>query len=489
MSSSNFKRVVKKLIKSNENLPFSEKKKLLKLLNESELPAVGPAGVAGPAGPAGVAGVAGPAGVAGVAGPAGPAGPTGPTGPAGSNGSNGSVKNAPSPMSDKDTPVDWMFAFKFNAKSFPSECTLPTVGIFGGTLEEYKSGHSQEYIFATSASESLKRGTGCLGATVNDPLGATFGQIYNNPGYFYVLWNDQFYGNPIANLSSPWGHSKGMLAWNDNGDGMVLQSSTPSWPASGSRDASRKNDGNTLGYINDDNIEVSQHFFALKLTKDDVINVLKTLYNASVGTNVSEPSIVKNGGPNDIQILVNTLGKKSTSTTLVEATLSTSNVKIISKPSDMHVPPWQMVSARLNGLDLRVASWWANPEIPSTSNGETPACWDRALGTPGAVEIATTGNWEGTSFGLEGGLGENYNHAKIGISTDPSKPFCIFGDMNQQGALSGNCSSSQNGRGGMFFVLENQKLFESLTSLLKGETAPDSATKSDDWTELGTIYK
>jgi hypothetical protein len=358
-----------------------------------------------------------------------------------------------------------MFAFKFNTKSFPPECTLPTVGIFGGTLQEYRSGHTQEYIFATSASPSLTRGSGCLGATDNDPLGATFGQIYNDPGCFYVVWNDQFYGNPVANFNSPWGHSKGIMAWNANGDGMVLQVSTPSWPGSGSSAEPRKKDGNTLGYINDDNLEVSQHFFALKLNKAEALN------NASVGTDVSEPSIVKNGGPNDIQALVNTLGKKSDSKKVVEATLS-SNIKLISKPSNMHVPPWQMVSARLNGLDLRVASWWANPKIDSTQKGETPPCWDDALGEPGAVEIATTGNWKGTSFGLEGGLGGDYNHAKIGISKEPSQPICIFGDMNQQGALENNCSSSQNGRGGMFFVMENQDLFESLTSLLAGKSAP-----------------
>ena len=476
-STSNLKRIIKNLIKSNEKLSSSEQKKLLKLLIDSELSVgpvgpVGPAGPAGPAGPVGPVGPVGPAGPAGPVGPAGPGGPDGPVGPGGPGGSNagsngGSVKNAPSPMSDKNTPVDWMFAFKFNTKKFPQKCTLPTVGIFGGKLEEYKSGHSQEYVFATSASPPLIRGTGCLGATDNDPLGATFGQIYNNPGYFYVLWNDQFYGNPIANKNSPWGHSKGMMAWNANGDGMVLQVSTPSWPGSGSSAEPRKKDGNTLGYINDDNLEVSQHFFALKLTKDDVINVLKALNNASVGTDVSEPSIVKNGGPNDIQELVNTLGKKSTSTKLLVTTLSTSNVKIISKPSDMQVPPWQMVSAQLGGLDLRVASWWANPKIDSTKGGDTPLCWDAALGVPpGAVEIATTGSWEGTSFGLEGGLGGDYNHAKIGISKDDSKPLCIFGDMNQQGALSKDCSSSQNGRGGMFFVLENKELFASLTSLL-----------------------
>lgn len=121
-----------------------------------------------------------------------------------------------------------------------------STGIFGGTVEAYTSGHSQQYVFAKSANPTLVKGTECLGGTLTDPLGATFGQIYNNPGYYYVLWNDQFYNNPIKNEDGPWGHSKGMLAWNDDGEGMVLQVSTPSWPASGSSATPRQNDGNTL---------------------------------------------------------------------------------------------------------------------------------------------------------------------------------------------------------------------------------------------------
>ena len=233
-----------------------------------------------------------------------------------------------------------------------------------------------------------------------------------------------------------------------------------------------------MGCINDDDIEVSQHFFSLKLTKDDVVIVLQALNNASIATNLSQPSIVNNGGPADIQALVNTLGKESTSTTVVQATLS-SGVQIISKPSAMAVPPWQMVSAQLKGLDLRVASWWASPNIYSSATGQVPDCWSSNLGTPGAIEIATTGSWNGTSFGLEGGEGQNFNHAKIGISKDPSQPLCIFGDMNQQGAMGPNyayqgqvCSSSQNGRGGTFYVLNNEALFTSLTNLLAGQSAP-----------------
>jgi hypothetical protein len=47
--------------------------------------------------------------------------------------------------------------------------------------------------------------------------------------------------------------------------------------------------------------------------------------------------------------------------------------------------------------------------------------------------------------------------------------------MNQQGAVSGNCSSSQNGRGGLFFVVENEALTTSVTALIDGNAAPTKA--------------
>jgi hypothetical protein len=399
---------------------------------------------------------------------------------------NHSKLPAPTPLAAPNEPVDWLFVFKFNAANFPG-CTddgkVPqpgTKGIFGGQVETYKSGHSQQYVFATSKNPALVKGDECCGATLKDPLGATFAQIYNQPGYYYVVWNDQFYNNPIESKGGPWGHAKGMLAWNDDGDGMVLQVSTPSWPASACKDHPRQNDGNTLGCINDDDIEVSQHFFALKLTKDDVCAVLKALNNASVVTSTSHPEIVNSGGPQEIQDLVKTLGKESKSTACTMETLS-GKVRIISKPSLMEGPPWQIVSAQLNSLPLRVASWWARPLIYSTTADTTLACWKPGWGKPGPVAIATTGMWNNVVLGLQGGEGTNFNHAKIGISTDSTQPLCIFGDMNQQGALGPGyaydkqtCASSQNGRGGTFYVLEDKTLFASLTALLKGDTAPES---------------
>ena len=383
----------------------------------------------------------------------------------------GRAAAAPSPLLSAGKPVDWWFVFKFNGKSFPGCGTgADRTCTFGGTVQPYKA-FSQQFAYASSARATLQQGSGCAGTTTTDPLGATFAQVYDGTSY-YVIWNDQFYNDPMATMASPWGHSKGMVAWNNAGEGFVLQVSTPSWPASGSKAAPRKTDGNTLGCVKDDDVEVSQHFFALKITKDDLAKVLKAIQNASVVTDPSSLQVVKNGGPADIQALVKALGKESASTTYTKDTLS-SGVQLISKPSKLHVPPWQLVSAALGGVPLRTATWWAAPKIPTTTASTKIACWDNKLGKPGAVEIATSGSWAGTTIGLEGGSGPEFNHAKIGVSTAGSRAYAIFGDMNQQGTLSGtNCGSSQDGRGGLFYVVENSTLSGSIRDLIKGDTAP-----------------
>ena len=382
--------------------------------------------------------------------------------------------SVPVPLLAKGHPVKWWFVFKLNAATFP-DCGDGTKGCpFGGTVKKYKD--SQQFLFASSETPTLKQGSGCVGDTDADPIGATFDQVYTG-SFNYLIWNDQFYDDPeikgcTKECGSPWGHSKGLLAWNDAGNGFVMQVSTPSWPASGSKSHPRKTDGDTLGCIKDDDVMVSQHFFALTLTKNDVTNVLTALGNSSVVTDPSNPQIVKNGGPQDIQKLVNALGKESPSKKFLTFNLS-NGVQLISKPSHLDVPPWQMVSAILGGISLRAATWWATPEIPSTKATTAVKCWDASLSKPGAVEIATSGVWNGTKIGLTGGASPDHNHAKIGVSLSGSKSYAIFGDMNQQGSLSGpNCNSSQNGRGGLFYVINNPTLSKSVKALITGDTAP-----------------
>ncbi len=395
------------------------------------------------------------------------------------------TQTVPRPLLNSSTPVDWWFVFKLSSAEERGDPKPPGEnGIFdvaGWQRPRYEADgkkFSQHFLVASSADRALKHGQGVLGTSLEDPVGATFGQVYDGDCY-YVLWNDQFYGDPMDSKGSPWGHSKGMVAWNDDGEGMVMQVSTPSWPGSGSKQHPRKTDGNTLGFVTDDDIEVSQHFFSLKLTHGDLKKVLAAMDNASVVTVQDRPEAIRGGGPADVQALVEKLGKRSHSTDCTVAELS-SGARLISKPSKIAVPPWQLVSAKLGGVDLRVASWWAHPKIYSTEkDSKELTCWDPALGTPGAVDVATTGTWGKITLGLEGGLGANHNHAKFGVSTSSGTSLSIFGDMNQQGALcpgysraNQKCSSSQNGRGGMFYVLDDQALWQTVTALLAGESAP-----------------
>jgi len=387
--------------------------------------------------------------------------------------------SAPVPLLAKGHPVVWWFVFKLNSKAFPG-CpgAAERACLFGGQVQDYKT-FGQQFVYASSEAPSLQEGSNCAGDTTGEPVGATFDQVYNG-SYYYVIWNDQFYDDPrikgcTKQCGAPWGHSKGMLAWNEAGEGLVLQVTTPSWPAAGSATFPRKTDGNTLGCVTDDNVEVSQHFFALKLTKDDVVKVLTALGNASVVTDPKNPQIVNNGGPADVQTLVKRLGVRSASKSFTKDTLS-SGVELISKPSLLNVPPWQMVSAILGGVSLRAATWWANPKIYTTTSSTEIGCWADTLAKPGPVEIATTGRWAGKEIGLTGGLGPNFNHAKVGVSISGDVHDAIFGDMNQQGSASGpNCASSQNGRGGLFYVVDNTELFDGLKNLINGGTAPTGA--------------
>lgn len=480
------------------------------------------------------------------------------------------ASKAPVPLLSEGEPVDWFFVFKFNAATYPGgtvngktpkfsdpdKGTEGTKGIFGGHFLAYKHKknkkgdpeldknkkpkiikitHGQQYAVASSKDPELKKNNNeCIGTTLKDPLGATFAQVYNSDDYNYLIWNDQFYGDPDDGMGKPgktkngntrwespdipWGHSKGMLAWNNDGDGYVMQVSSPSWPASGSRRHSRKTQGNTLGCVTDNDVEVSQHFFCLKINLTDLEIILKALNNSSVVTDPNDLQIAKLGGPKNIQDLAKKLFRKSfpngvpadPNTDLTIADLTTkikgTKIRLISKPSRFTNPPWQLVSAKLDGLPLRVASWWENPDAIYSTNSKTKiTCWPKKdLGKPGAVEIALSGQFMDKkadllkTFELIGSPSPKGNHAKLGISTDIKKPYSIFGDMNQMGALhqlddpmkkTKTCAIHQNGRGGLFYVVENKELFKSITSLLTGTTAPLRAPKKKPKSKKTTSKK
>lgn len=383
----------------------------------------------------------------------------------------------PTPLLDSTHPVDWFFAYKFNGNSYRTD-GQQTACAFGGKVNKEKS--SQKFVIASVGAPALADGVGLIGTSTSDPVGATFAEIYESDLSF-IVWNDQFYGDPRlscgAKCDGRWGHSKGILAWDQAGNGLIVQVSTPDWPGAGNKAVPRPREGNTLGCEQlTNNMLYGQHFFALKLSPADTGLVLDALVHSSVVTDPKNSQIARIGGPPELVAKASELGKIVQAADFTDVTLS-SGVRLISKASDLWVPPWQLISARLGGVPLRTATWRAYPPIPTTTADTKITCWRPSLGNSGAVEIATSGTWEGKTMSMSVGA----SHAKLGVSLDPSHPFTIFGDMNQQGALTGTgtqCNSSQNGRGGMFFVLTDPELYASMRQLLTGGTAPTTISKS-----------
>src|SRR5882724_12039891 len=101
-------------------------------------------------------------------------------------------QNVPVPLLKKSHAVDWWFVFKLNSGTFPNCANTATRAcLFGGTVQKYKPSFGQQFVYASSENGSLQMGSGCAGDTVEDPIGATFEQVYNG-SFYYVLWNDQF---------------------------------------------------------------------------------------------------------------------------------------------------------------------------------------------------------------------------------------------------------------------------------------------------------
>ncbi len=294
----------------------------------------------------------------------------------------------PYPLLSKGHPVDWWFSYKMNSVAFP-KCTTGDNRkcYFGGEVAPYKL-LGLQYVVASSEAPALQTGSAdCIGNGTDDPVGATFDEIFNG-NLAFVLWNDQ----PYEKLDLPgcdttdcgtWGHSKGIVAWNDNGDGLVMQVSTPGWPGTGTP-AAPKDAGNTLGcIIKPDNIIAGQHFFALHLNHDDLLQVLAGMKRASVATIVdaTHPKLSRMSGPEDLQAAARLLGTKDRDSNTATSTLLSSKVRLIAKPNALQVPPWQMVSSLLGGVDLMAATWWTRPTIASTTRGATPECWSTSLTT------------------------------------------------------------------------------------------------------------
>lgn len=386
------------------------------------------------------------------------------------------------PLLGDGSSADWWFTYKTNTLAYPN-CSGTRECPFGGKVQAYPTGWGLQYLLASSVggkTSALEQKSDCLGSG-DDPVAKTFAQIYDGTAANYIIWNDQFYGDPELNVTpkcttycaSPWGHSKGAIAWGSDGTGFVLQVTTPDWPGNGDKTKERSQQGNTLGCVGDDDAKVAQHMFALRLaSSSDTQTVLQAMARASVATDPKNSMLMKlTDGPSDIASIARNLGRLDDSETVFSDTLSVAGVKVIAKPHSVNVPPWSLVSSVLS-LPLRVASWFTSPKLISAKAG-TPGCWASSLSEPQEVQTVLSGQWDNKTMGMLGESSLDGNHAKVAHSL--SGTTSVFGDMNQEGSYQPSdrkCDSSQNGRGGMFFVLDDSVMHDGLKSLLTGDTAP-----------------
>ena len=422
------------------------------------------------------------------------------------------IAQPPVPLDAAGRAADWWFVFKGNAQKFPG-CKTDAARKcqFGGSKIQGKPWGTQ-YGFAKAGDTVLAEGPDCLGDSPGDPLSRTFAEIYNGAAH-YVIWNDQFHNDPQPDRNVPWGHSKGFIAWDRNGDGFVVQGTTPGWPIAGRPNLDKGKGGNTLGCTFGDDVEYSQDFFAVRLSKADLLIVIEAMGVASVVTDPNDLQLVDTGvtpeairnqskpanvsdAEWEVANKVAMLNVVSKAATVYKAALSVRSgvITVIAKPPAVVAPPWQIVSAELGAIDLRVANWSGPaPSIGSKTSSPMITCWDKSLPAHyGTVEIAATGRLFGQVVGLDAPgaadvgtdasgqplhlEGPDHNHAKFAISKTGN--ISIFGDMNQQGLASyvkdqSECGVHQDARGGMFFVLDDANMHKVLASVFDdGFTLP-----------------
>jgi hypothetical protein len=349
------------------------------------------------------------------------------------------------PRDGKGNAVDWWFLIKM-----PQGATSVCTGCANPGCQYWQSSRSGGvcYWYADSNNPTLQPytalGFDCLTGP-NNPLTRTLNQM---KGKTYIIWNDQgsktSKPNTYPDEFAPIAHSKGAAAFGDE-TGFIMNVSTPDFPDP---------DLYTVGCQEDDNVEVSQHFFCFSADKASMTAWANAMANAQL-------SVISK---NNWTFADTTVGGHSTTANL--KTLGNLPVTLVVKGSQDFFIPWDYVTNSI-GSGVKALNWYASPETPPIGTGSTmtclyksPAQFDvdivRSLQTPdGAYSWCGQGN--STTYN---------NHAKIGIGINTS--WVVAGSMNMQGDItSAGCTSSQMGRGGDFYAFQNQNLWTGLNTMFK----------------------
>jgi len=299
--------------------------------------------------------------------------------------------------------------------------------------------------------------------------------------------------------SSPYGHSKGALAYEESGTGFFLQGTTPNWP-----DPSQKSTYTPLGCQLDSNTDLSQSFLGLTLDADTFSEMAPYIEaarlcstgttscrNGSAGHMIDFNCTSEQTRAEDWSILDTAFSGTSTSdmhsSTYSGTTSGGVDFKLIAKAEADAIPPWLLVASEL-GVDLGVSSWLdfnygfaslcSGDDYSSATNQMCLVSDDLGIslnengGAVQSVENALAASFEINGVDLAWALWGEFtsiaSHAKFAIASEFDNPWFVSGDENNQGwSCSTSCSGSQSGRGGLFFALNNSEVHASIYDMLK----------------------
>jgi hypothetical protein len=359
------------------------------------------------------------------------------------------------PLDGDGNAVDWWFLLKL-----PQGATSLCSGTVSPGCQYWQTQRAGGvcYLYADSNHPTLqlynKLGFDNL-VGPNNPVTRTLNQI---TGKSYIIWNDQ--GSKTSkpgtypDKGAPTAHSKGAAAFGST-SGFVMNVSTPNFPDP---------DLFTVGCQQDDNVEVSQHFFCFSLKKDGMTSWAQSIANAQLSV------IAKN---NWTGFADTTVGGHSTTQTL--RTFSNVPIQLIVKGSKDFFIPWDYVTNSI-ASGVNALSWYASPTTPPIPLGFNSSCLYKTPANYNINIVTSLTTPDGTySWCGQGEANGSYNHAKLGIGISP---IVITGSMNMQGDITvAGCESSQMGRGGEFYALQSQELWDSLGQVFKTTCDGGDCTK------------
>jgi hypothetical protein len=356
------------------------------------------------------------------------------------------------PLDGNGNPVDWFFCLKF-PEGMGCDCKSASC-----THWDDKKSKGLCYLYADSNNPIVRLnsdiGYGCLNET-NNPVTQTLQQLTSDASY--VIWNDQgkltSQNGSYKDCGAPHAHSKGAAGIISN-TGFIMNCSTPYFPDP---------DNFLLGCQDDDNAELSQHFFCFSVGSSDFSKWASTVANAKLCT------LVTNKWDNYTDV---TSGGKSSTVSL--KTLNGIDINMMVKGSEDFFIPWTFVADTV-GEDLSVLSFYGSPYTPPVCAGAKDAKCTYNDTPKQSITIVNSLGYKSYSWCGHGGPQNTSNHAKIAIGSSPSD-LVICGSMNMQGTPATGCKSSQMGRGGDFYAIHNKTLWSGLDGVFQGTCSCSDST-------------